>query len=115
MWALSTCDKQGLLIVVASLAVEPRPWGAHMLQQLWLTGSTAGCMGLVALQHVGYSQTRDRTCVPCIGRWILHHWTNREVHGGGGVGGRALNYSFELPGSCSGTCHLHGQLARAAT
>ena len=25
------------------------------------------------------SQTRDRTCVPCIARWILNHWTTREV------------------------------------
>ena len=23
--------------------------------------------------------TRDRTCIPCIGRWILYHWTTREV------------------------------------
>ena len=23
--------------------------------------------------------TRDRTHVPCVGRWILNHWTNREV------------------------------------
>ena len=22
---------------------------------------------------------RDQTCVPCIGRWILNHWTTREV------------------------------------
>ena len=28
-------------------------------------------MGLVAPRHVGSSQTRDRTRVPCIGRWIL--------------------------------------------
>ena len=28
----------------------------------------------------GISQTRDQTCVPCIGRWILHRWTTREVH-----------------------------------
>ena len=27
--------------------------------------------GLVALRHVGSSRTRDRTHVPCIGRWIL--------------------------------------------
>ena len=26
------------------------------------------------------SWTRDRTCVPCIGRRIPNHWTNREVH-----------------------------------
>ena len=25
------------------------------------------------------SPTRDRTCVPCIGRRILNHWTAREV------------------------------------
>ena len=35
-------------------------------------------MGLVALQHVGSSQTRDQTCVPCIGR-ILNHRTTRET------------------------------------
>ena len=25
------------------------------------------------------SPTRDRTCVPCIVRQILYHWTTREV------------------------------------
>ena len=30
-------------------------------------------MGLVAPWHVGSSRTRARTCVPCIGRWILNH------------------------------------------
>ena len=24
---------------------------------------------------------RDRICIPCIGRWILTHWTTREVLG----------------------------------
>jgi len=28
---------------------------------------------------VASSQTRDRTHVPCIGWWILNHWTTREV------------------------------------
>ena len=41
-------------------------------QKLW-------CMGLVALWHVGSSQTRDQTRVPYIGRWILIHCTTREV------------------------------------
>ena len=36
-------------------------------------------MGLVVLRHVEYSQSRDQTRVPCIGRWILNHWTTREV------------------------------------
>ena len=25
------------------------------------------------------SLTRDQSCIPCIGRWILHHWITREV------------------------------------
>ena len=43
-------------------------------QQLWLTG-------LVALRHVGSSQTRARTRVPCIGRQILNHCATREAQG----------------------------------
>ena len=35
--------------------------------------------GLAALRHVGSSQTRARTRVPCIGRWILNHCATREV------------------------------------
>ena len=34
---------------------------------------------LAASRHVGSSQTRDQTRVPCIGRWVLNHWTPREV------------------------------------
>ena len=41
-------------------------------QYLW-------CMDLVTPWHVGSSWTRDRTHVPCTGRRILNHWTNREV------------------------------------
>ena len=46
-------------------------WGTQA-QQLWLAG-------LVAPQHVGSSWTRARTCVPCIGRRILNHYTTREA------------------------------------
>ena len=41
-------------------------------QQLWLTGPAA-------LRHVGSSQTRARTRVPCIGRQILNHCATREA------------------------------------
>ena len=41
-------------------------------QELWLTG-------LVVPWRVEPSWTMDRTRVPCIGRWILNHWTTREV------------------------------------
>ena len=36
-------------------------------------------MGLVALPHVGFSRTRDRTHVPCIGSRILNHCATREA------------------------------------
>ena len=39
---------------------------------MWLTGP-------VALRHVGSSQTRARTRVPCIGRHILNHCATREA------------------------------------
>ena len=35
--------------------------------------------GLVALQHVGSSRTRDQTRVLRIGRQMLNHWTTKEV------------------------------------
>ena len=41
-------------------------------------------MGPVAPQHVGSSQTRARTRVPCIGRWILNHCATREAPNGPG-------------------------------
>ena len=36
-------------------------------------------MGFVAPWHVGSSQTRDGTCVFCIGRQILYRWATREA------------------------------------
>ena len=41
-------------------------------QQLWLTGP-------VAPRHVGSSQTRARTRVPCISRQTLNHCATREA------------------------------------
>ena len=38
------------------------------------TGSVVWLMGLVVLQHVGSSWTRDQACIFCVGRQILHHW-----------------------------------------
>ena len=90
--AFSSCCEQGLLfvvvrgllVVVASLVAE-HELQTSRLKQLWGVGSgvvvprlqrTAfllWCVGFVAPQYVGSSQTRDRTHVPCIGRWILYH------------------------------------------
>ena len=52
----------GLLVAVASLLVEHGPEGV---------GSESWHTGLVVPRHMGSSQTRDQTCVPCIGRRIL--------------------------------------------
>ena len=42
-------------------------------------GSVVLAMGFSCPQNVESSWTRDRTCVPCIGRQILCHWATREV------------------------------------
>ena len=72
MWALGAVSKgyslvtlHGLLVVVASLLEEHGLQGTWA-QYLWLTG-------LVALQHVGVSWTRDGTHIPCTGSQIPHH------------------------------------------
>ena len=58
-------------------------------QQLWLTRP-------VALRHVGSSQTRARTRVPCTGRQTLNNCTTREA--------LFMNLKFTLPqgSTCNG-------------
>ena len=74
----SSCGKRGPLFIVVRgpLTVAASRCGAQapdaQAQQLWLTG-------LVAPRHVGSSQTRARTRVPCTGRRILHHCATREA------------------------------------
>ena len=77
--AFSSCGKwgplfiavRGPLTIVASLVAE------HRLQTRRL--SNCGSRGLVAPRHVGSSQTRARTRVPCIGRKILNRCATREA------------------------------------
>ena len=57
-----------LLIAAASLIAENGLWRVWA-QYLWYTG-------LVALQHVGSSWTRDGTRVPCTGRQIINYWVS---------------------------------------
>ena len=59
VWAFSSCS----------------PWG---LRSSCVRGFCCSC-GVGAPRHVGSSQTRDRTHVPCTGRRILNLWTAREV------------------------------------
>ena len=73
----------GPLTIVASLVAEHRLQTRRLsscgsrapdvqAQQLWLTG-------LVVPRHVGSSQTRAGTRVPCIGRQTLNHCATREA------------------------------------
>ena len=60
-----------LLIVVASLVAEHRLLGVR--------AQSLGHTGLVVPGPVESSWTRDRTHDPGVDRWILNHWTAREV------------------------------------
>ena len=62
---------RGPVTVAASLVAE------HKLQTRRL--SSYGSRGLVALRHVGSSQTRARTRVPCVGRQTLNNCATREA------------------------------------
>ena len=74
LWAFSSCSDYGATLLCGMWASHCgglsccRAWalGTWVSIQLWLTG-------LVAPWHVRSSQTRDRTCVPCIGRWVPIH------------------------------------------
>ena len=69
----------GFLSSCGSRASRP---AASLAAEHGLSGvgaSVVGLTGLVAPRHVESSLTRDRTCVPCMGRWILIHCTTREV------------------------------------
>ena len=77
--AFSSCGKWGPLFIAVRGPSHYRGLsccGAQapdaQSQQLWL-------MGLVALRHVGSSQTRAQTRVPCIGRQTLNHCATREA------------------------------------
>ena len=60
-----------------NIGVQASFWTAGSF--LWCTRLSSCGTGSATPQHVGSSWTRDRACVPCIARWILNHWTTREV------------------------------------
>ena len=64
----------GLSLVAAS--------GSYLCCGAWSLGIWASAVvahSLIAPQNTESSQTRDLTCVACIGRWTLNHWTHSEV------------------------------------
>ena len=71
--ALSNCGEQGpLFIAVRGLSCCRAQAPDAQAQQLQLTGPAAP-------RHVGSSQTRAQTRVPCIGRQTLNHFATREA------------------------------------
>lgn len=50
-------------------------FGEHSSRLQWLR-----LMDLAALCHVGSSQTRDCSFVPCMARQLLIHWAPGESH-----------------------------------
>ena len=67
------------LLIEAAFPVVERGLSAHGLQQSQLMGSIVVAHGLSCpVAWGGSSQTRDRTHVPCIGRWILNHRTTEK-------------------------------------
>ena len=80
LWGLcSSCGEQGLLPSFGA-------WASHCsgLSRcgVWALGTWASVVVAhrwVSSRPVGSSWIRDRTCVSCIGRWILYHWTTREA------------------------------------
>ena len=95
MQAFSSCSEWGLLLTQCAgssrSALAPRcswfsccgAWASVVAaHQLSTHGSRAlkhrlsscSAWALVAPQHVRFSQTRDWTRVPCMGRWILIHY-----------------------------------------
>ena len=78
---------QGLSLVAASRGhSSSRCAGLSLSRPLLLrstgsrrAGSVVVAPGPVAPQHVGSSQTRARTRVPCIGRLTLNHCATREA------------------------------------
>ena len=51
----------------------------HFYSLYWICYSVISVLCLVFWPRDLSSLTRNPTCIPCIGRWNLNHWTAREV------------------------------------
>ena len=77
-WGLiSSCSAQASLLwflLLQNTGSKCVGFSSRGTQPQWLR-----CTGLVALWHLGSSETRIQALVPCTGRWIPNHWTTRKV------------------------------------
>ena len=52
------------------------------LSLYWICYNIASILCFLAMRHSGIiltNRSKDRTHMPCIGRWSLRHWTAREI------------------------------------
>ena len=72
----------------SNIILDPFLYFLNFFFLLAVLGLCCSMQGLLQLWHAGLvalstwdlsSPTRDQICVLCIGRWILIHWTTREV------------------------------------
>ena len=75
--AFSSCGERGPLFIAVRgpLTIVPSLVAEHRLQ----TRRLSSCGSRAQSWHVGSSQTRAWTRVPCIGRQILNHCATREA------------------------------------
>ena len=78
MGAFSSYSDWGLVSCYGSWASPCGIFPCCRAQALSSPAQTFEDTDFVAIPDVGSSGTRDQTPVPCIGRWILNHWTTRE-------------------------------------
>lgn len=84
--AFCSCGEWGLLSGCSASAPHCGGFSCreHRLQSTDFSGCSAQELwhaSLVVLRHVGSSQIRVATCVSCIGRQKLNHWTTRKIQG----------------------------------
>ena len=79
-WTFSSCSEWSLLFIWCALG--SCLWWLLLLQSTSsrLVGFSTCCWAQLPWGMWNLSSwSRDRTHVPCIGRWIPNHWTTREV------------------------------------
>ena len=67
------------LLLLQSTGSRHASFSSCSLQALECRLSGCGCLGLLDLWHVGSSQTRDWTGVPCIAKQIFNHQGNPGI------------------------------------
>ena len=80
VWAFSSSVERGLISRCSAQANLCCGFSRCGTQAIGHVGSVVVLHGLVALQYVESSWTREQTHVPCIGRQRLNHWTTKEVY-----------------------------------